>query len=192
VIDISGPLALFHHTEVYGRALASLVPRVAWCNEFELTAECALGQGKHLSTFVLRSGDPIGAGDELSRYDSRVEERFARDFGRLAPDWDLIREPHPVDTGGSLAFPDFELIHRADPTRRWLLEIIGFWTADYLAKKLERLRASGLRHLILCIDERRQCEGEAFPEDARVIRYKSKVDPRAVLAIIGGSDGREP
>src|SRR5262249_42658694 len=36
LMEISGPLALFHHTEVYGRALTSLVPRLGWCNEFEL------------------------------------------------------------------------------------------------------------------------------------------------------------
>ena len=65
VIDVSGPLTLFHHTGVYGRALASLVPRLGWCNEFELVARCALGQGKHLSTFELRSGDPIAIGREL-------------------------------------------------------------------------------------------------------------------------------
>ncbi len=185
VMDVSGPLALFHHTEVYGRALASLVPRVAWCNEFELTAKCALGQGKHLSTFVLRSGDPIAAGDELARYDSRVEERFARDFRRAAPAWDVIREPRPVDTGGALTFPDFELVHRGDPARRWLLEIVGFWTAEYLKEKLERLRAAGLTRLILCIDARRQCQDDTLPDDARVIRYKSKIDPCAVVAIVG-------
>jgi predicted nuclease of restriction endonuclease-like RecB superfamily len=185
VIDVSGPLALFHHTEVYGRALASLVPRLGWCNEFELVAQCALGQGKHFSTFELRSGDPIAAGDELCRYDSRVEEKFARDFRRAAPAWDLVREPQPVDAGGVLTFPDFELVHRHEPKRRWLLEIVGFWTADYLKEKLARLRAAGLAHLILCIDGRRQCHDAELPEDARVIRYKSKIDPRAVMAIVG-------
>ncbi len=163
VIDVSGPLALFHHTEVYGRALASLVPRLGWCNEFELVAQCALGQGKHLSTFELRSGDPIATGDELSRYDSRVEERFARDLRRAAPAWDLIREPKPVDAGGVLMFPDFELLHRHGPKRRWLLEIVGFWTAEYLKEKLARLRAAGLANLILCIDARRQCHDAELP-----------------------------
>jgi predicted nuclease of restriction endonuclease-like RecB superfamily len=171
VIDVSGPLALFRHTEVYGRALASLVPRVGWCNEFELVAQCALGQGKHLSTFVLRSGDPIAVAHELPRYDSRVEERFARDFLRAAPAWDLVREPQPVEAEGALVFPDFELAHRHDPERRWLLEIVGFWTAEYLQQKLARLRAAGLARLILCIDARRQCHDADFPEDARVIRY---------------------
>jgi predicted nuclease of restriction endonuclease-like RecB superfamily len=65
VLDISGPFALFRHTEVYGRALASLVPRAAWCNRFEIAAACVLGRGSDCSTFVVRSGDPIGAGREL-------------------------------------------------------------------------------------------------------------------------------
>jgi predicted nuclease of restriction endonuclease-like RecB superfamily len=184
-LNVSGPLALFHHTEVYGRALASLVPRLAWCHEFELVARCAMGRGSHLSTFVLRSGDPISTGRELIRYDSKLEERFAREFSRIAPNWDLIREPHPVDVGGALAFPDFELVHRHDPERRWLLEIVGFWTAAYLNEKLRHLRSARLERLILCIDDRRRCREDDLPEHAQVIRYKKKIDPRAVLAKIG-------
>src|SRR5690606_25863469 len=34
VLDIVGPLALFHHTAVYGRALADLVPLLADCERF--------------------------------------------------------------------------------------------------------------------------------------------------------------
>jgi predicted nuclease of restriction endonuclease-like RecB superfamily len=185
VLDISGPLALFHHTEVYGRALASLVPRAAWCNDFELTAKCALGAGNHLSEFVLRSGDPIAVGEELGRHDSRIEQRFDKDFRRAARDWHVIREPKPVDAGGVLTFPDFELVHRHQPERRWLLEIVGFWTAEYLTEKFRRLRAAGIRRLILCIDERRQCHDEVLPESAQVIRYRTRIDPKAVLRLIG-------
>lgn len=184
-LEISGPLALFHHTEVYGRALASLVPRAAWCHRFELTAKCALGAGQHLSTFVLRSGDPIAVAKELARHDSRVEQRFDKDFRRLALDWDVIREPRPIDAGGALAFPDFELVHRHDPERRWLLEIVGFWTAEYLAEKLRRLNAAGFRRLLLCVDERRQCHERELPEHAQIVRYRTKIDPRDVLRLIG-------
>jgi hypothetical protein len=184
VLDVSGPFALFRHTEVYGRALASLLPRMAWCNEFELTAACALGRGGHLSTLVVRSGDPIGAGRELARHDSRLEERFDREFRRAAPDWDVIREPHPVTSGDSLIFPDFELVHRHDKSRRWLLEIVGFWTPKYLAEKLERLRAAGVERLVLCIDRKRLCSEDDLPEDARIVRYKTRIDPLAVLAVI--------
>ncbi len=34
-LDLSGPFALFRHTLIYGRRLASLVPRLAWCDRFE-------------------------------------------------------------------------------------------------------------------------------------------------------------
>lgn len=183
-LDISGPFALFRHTEVYGRALASLIPRVAWCNEFELTAACALGRGGQLSSFVLRSGDPIGAGRELSRFDSRLEQKFARDFRRAAPDWELIREPRPIASGKSLIFPDFELVHRHDSSRRWLLEIVGFWTQKYLSEKLASLRAAKIDNLVLCIDQNRLCAEDDLPTDARVIRYKKRIDPCAVLAIV--------
>lgn len=184
VLDISGPLVLFRHTEVYGWALASLIPRVAWCNAFEIRAACALSRGKHLSTLIVRSGDPIGSGKELPAHDSRVEERFVRDFGRAATDWDIVREPHPVDANGTLIFPDFELVNRRQPKRRWLLEIVGYWTPDYLAKKFALLRAAKIDRLILCIDERRHCAEEALPECKGVIRYRSRVRPADVLAII--------
>jgi len=85
-------------------------------------------------------------------YDSKLEERFARDFRRVAPDWDLIREPEAVQAGDTLIFPDFALRHRGDG-RRWLVEIVGFWTRDYLERKLALLRVAGLRDLVLCIDE---------------------------------------
>ena len=186
VLDVSGPFALFRHTEVYGRALASLVPRMAWCDGYELTAACSLGRADQLSTFVLRSGDPIGGGRELARRDARLEERFERDFQRAAPDWRVIREPHPVASGDTLIFPDFELVHRGDANRRWLLEIVGFWTQKYLADKLERLRAAGIERVLLCIDPKRHCAEGALPPDARVLRYKTKIDAGAVLAVISG------
>jgi len=185
VLDVSGPLALFRHTEVYGRALASLVPRMAWCNDFELTAACALDRGAELSLLVLRPSDPIAAGRELARHDSRVEQCFDRDFRRAAPAWDVIREPRPVPAQGTLIFPDFELVHRHDASRRWLLEIVGFWTPRYLADKLARLRAAGIERLVLCIDQNRHCADGELPAGARLVPYKQRIDPRAILAIVG-------
>jgi predicted nuclease of restriction endonuclease-like RecB superfamily len=111
-LEISGPFALFRHTELYGRALGALIPRAAWCNRFELIADCALGRGPETAKLVVRSGDPIGAGRELARHDSRLEARFERDFRRVAPEWDVVREPRPLEAGETLIFPDFELFHR--------------------------------------------------------------------------------
>jgi hypothetical protein len=162
---------------------------MAWCNHFELAADCTIGRGKQTAKLIVRSGDPIGVGRELSQHDSRVEERFERDFRRAAPDWDVVREPRPIDAAGTLVFPDFELFSRRDPDRRWLLEIAGFWTPDYLTKKLQHLRAAGLERLVLCIDDRRRCADAELPRDARVVRYRTRIDPAAVLALIRGTKG---
>ena len=187
LLDVSGPFALFRHTAVYGRALASLVPRVAGCTAYELTAQCALGRGAQLATLAVRSGAPLGTGRALIRNESRIEDKFERDFRRAAPGWQLLCEPRPLASGSSLIFPDFELIHREDPSRRWLLEIVGFWTHRYLTEKLARLRAAGIERLVLCVDQKRQCAEEELPLDARLVRYKTRIDPRAVLAIVEGS-----
>jgi predicted nuclease of restriction endonuclease-like RecB superfamily len=184
LLDVSGPFALFRHTEMYGRALASLVPRVAWCHRFELVADCVLGRGNQTTTLVVKSGDPIAAGRELARHDSRLEERFERDFRRATTMWEIVREPRPLEASGALIFPDFELVHRRDRGRRWLVEIAGFWTPEYLESKLERLRAVGIEHLVLCIDERRACADAELPEHARVVKYKKRIDPATVLGII--------
>ena len=79
----------------------------------------------------------------------------------------MIREPRPVASGKPLIFPDFELVHRRDKSRRWLLEIVGFWTQKYLTEKLERLRAAGIERLVLCIDQNRHCAEDELPRDAR-------------------------
>lgn len=182
MLELSGPFALFRHTRLYGRALGELVPLLAWCRRFRLRARCVF-QGRPV-TLQLGTGDPIFPADEPRRYDSHLEERFARDFRRLAPDWDVVREPEPVSVGGTLIFPDFALHHRRDAARRWLLEIVGFWTPDYVARKLALYRSARLSNLILCVDESRNCAAADFPSAGLVVRFRRRVDAAAVLRLI--------
>lgn len=132
----------------------------------------------------LRTGDSVFPGNAPRQYDSGVEERFAREFRKLAPEWDVVREPEPISAAGTLIFPDFALQHGANPARRWLLDIVGFWTPEYVARKLARYRSARLSNLILCIDEDRNCSNAGLPPIARVVRYRRRVDPTAVLRIV--------
>jgi uncharacterized protein len=180
-LAISGPLTLFRKTVVYGRALAAIVPTLSWCERFRLQARCF--PSERPLDVEIRTGDPIFAGVPPRRFDSRLEERFARDFARAAPDWDLIREPEPISVGERLIFPDFALVHRRD-RRRWLLEIVGYWTPQYLDHKLGALRHARLDNLIVCIDGERNCAADDLPSHAQVLRYQRRIHPDAVLAII--------
>jgi uncharacterized protein len=182
-LEISGPFALFRHTRIYGRALSSLVPRLSWCKSYRLEADCVLGSGNSVGRLVLGSGEPLAPAREFPKYDSKVEARFAREFGQLAREWDVVREPQAIQTKNTLIFPDFELRHRATG-ERWLVEIVGFWTADYVQKKLSLLKGANIERLILCVDEERCCTDDGLDVDARVVRYRRRVDPRLVLEIV--------
>jgi hypothetical protein len=185
-LELSGPLALFRNTQLYGRALGELVPLLAWCPRFRLRAECVFSARR--LTLQLGTGDPIFPASPPRRYDSHTEARFAREFRRLAPAWDVIREPEPIPAGNTLIFPDFALQHRSDSRRRWLLEIVGFWTPDYLARKLTLYRSARLSNLILCIDENRNCAEADYPSSALVVAYRRWVDAAAVLRLVETPD----
>ncbi len=184
-IEISGPYSLFKRTVIYGRALGSIVPVLRSCDRFRLAADAVL-RGRELCVSI-QSGDPIFPATDLTRrYDSKLEERFSLEFRKLAPDFDVVREPEALRAGDHLIFPDFAIFHRRDPARRVLLEIAGFWTPDYLAKKLERVQAVGVTNLILCIDESLNCaDAHATVKGFHpVIRYKRKIDASAVLKAV--------
>jgi predicted nuclease of restriction endonuclease-like RecB superfamily len=182
-LDISGPFSLFRHTLVYGRALAELLPHLAWCARFELAATARL-RGR-LAQVTMESGDPIFPARAPAPFDSRLEERFAKDVARLAPDWDVIREPVPLQAGSTLIFPDFLLRHRIHPERQALVEIVGFWTPQYLTEKLARLRAAERpAAFVICIDEERGCAPSELPPGLPVVTFHRRVDAAAVMRAV--------
>ena len=182
-LEISGPFSLFRHTLVYGRALAELVPHLAWCARFELAAAARL-RGR-LAQIAIESGDPIFPARAPAPFDSRLEERFAADVARLAPDWDVLREPVPLQAGTTLIFPDFLLRHRIHPERQALVEIVGFWTPQYLGEKLARLRqaaaGAGPTAFVLCVDEELGCAAAEIPAGMPVVPFRRRVDAAAVM-----------
>ncbi len=179
-LHVSGPLSLFHHTLVYGRALGELLPDLAWCERFSLEARCVIRDEP--ATLVLCERDPLFPAAEPRRFDSKLETRFARALARCAPDWELVREPTAIPAGDTLCFPDFALRHR--PSRRAILvEVVGFWTAGYLARKRAQLVAAGRDDLLICLDESLGCDEATWPPGLWILPFRKRLDPEAVLAV---------
>ncbi len=181
-LRLSGPYALFRRTTMYGSALAKIVPILAWCHRFHLVADCQLGT--QIRTFELQSNDPIFPSEPPPLYDSELEEGFAKDFNRITDRWSLIRECEPLDANGTLIFPDFVIQHLTDASKRWHLEIMGYWTPQYLVSKLERLHRAEHKNFILCIREDYNCSNEVLPSYAHIVRFKKVVNPSDVLRIL--------
>lgn len=189
VLEVSGPLALFRHTTVYGRALGELLPTIAWCPRWRIEAPVVLPAGEGL--LHLGRGDPIPAGREPRRFDSKLEAALARDLARLLPGWDVLREPEPVPSGGTLIFPDLALDERGGARRRVLIEVVGFWTPGYLERKLAQVQGSGLAgDLVLCVDADKACAVEqALPAGSRVVPFRRRIRAEDVLEAAGLSAG---
>ena len=171
-------------TLVYGRHLGELVPFLQACDRFQLEAACLIkGQERSLS---LASGIPIAPNSSSKRFDSQLEKNFARDFGKLTADWDLVREPEPMTSGNRWFFPDFEVRHRRNRDKRWFIEVIGFWHPEYLRDKFEKLRATKLSNFIICIDRKNACgEVENWKlQGAHVVEFVKSIDANAVLGKI--------
>jgi len=188
-LEVSGAMALFRHTRAYGGALASLVPVVCRCPRFHLRAACRVGQ-RWLDLHLYHRA-PLPRTGPTVPWDSQLEEAFAREFAEVAPEWVVAREPEPVAAGGALVFPDFGLHPRGHPERRWLVELVGFWTPDYLRAKLDRLREVGRDDLVVCVDRRLGCTADDLPE-LPVLWFDRRVDARAVLELVGSRLPRRP
>jgi predicted nuclease of restriction endonuclease-like RecB superfamily len=170
-VHLSGPLSLFRQTLKYGRAMAAWLPVVVRTDSWKLEARC-LVRGQ-LATWRASQRDPLTTGHApLRRYDSQVEQRLARDLRRHAPQWEIQREADPVQVGRSIACPDFTLVH---PGRglRVPLEIVGYWTPQYLEHKLALLNAlPPRRRWLVCIDRTlAAAAGDRLPEGPPVLVY---------------------
>jgi predicted nuclease of restriction endonuclease-like RecB superfamily len=171
---VSGPLALFHATVKYGRALASWLHTLATTPAWSLEGRARLG-GQELLV-RLDASAPIPRVRELSRAtDSKVEARLVRDLRRHAPRVKLERESQVLRVGSHMCFPDFALTFD-DATV--LVEIVGFWTPEYLAAKAE-LAAKADRPLVVCVDAR-HATGALAPR-AGVIPFTGHIDVRSLL-----------
>ena len=158
-VRVDGPASLFKETTKYGTALAKLLPALLSAREFRL--EALIKDGKRKLTFELdaskRSLFPeLSDGEpEEERFDSAVEADFYRRIRAVMRDWRVLREPAILKAGPHVFIPDFGFERRDS---RCYLEIVGFWTPEYLQKKLQKLReARPEEPLLLAVDRNLRC-----------------------------------
>lgn len=181
---VTGPDALFSRTRRYGTAFAKLLRTVAESAEWSLTA--VIDDRGRERTMQLSDGDvsvpnvePVVEPD----FDSGVEADFARRFRRLDTDWSLVREPEPLATGTRVMIPDFAFDY--DHTDfRLFFEVMGFWTPEYVEKKLGQLADVEDVALLVAVDETLGVGEEIAANDHRVVTYSGTVRVKDVSDVL--------
>jgi len=183
-VVVTGPDRLFRRTRRYGTAFARLLRSVAATTDWELTAAVD-DHGTELE-MTLRAGDVSVPGvDPIAEpsYDSGVEREFAARFETLDLDWDLQREPDLLETGSSVMIPDFAFDYQYADFRVYF-EVMGFWTPEYVEKKLGQLANVEDAELVVAVDETLGVGEEIAAEDHRAITYSGSVRVKDVVDVL--------
>jgi len=79
--------------------------------------------------------------------------------------------------------PDYAVEH--PDGRRALLEIMGFWTPEYLDEKLSKIQNADVDNLVVAVSERLDCAEEDFGEAVdRVLWFKSGIHVYDVVELV--------
>ena len=162
-LTLTGPAAPFlARPQRYGARFARVVPALTRAPAWRLEAEIVRGERR--LQYLLDAKDlPVPRRRGRPRYDSRFEQALAAEFAAKLHEeragWTLAREDSPRAVGELLFLPDFTARHRDG--REALIEIVGYWTPEYLAEKVRKLRAARVDNLVLVVYRALEAGGEA-------------------------------
>jgi uncharacterized protein len=192
-ITIDGPTSLFKPSTRYGLDIAKLIPALLHVTKWSLQAQLQIRDSytntEKTRRFSLNSSCGLVSHYPPGKpYDSMLEAAFADRWAALKSDWQLEREVDLIPIPGSVMIPDFRLVH--PDGRTYLLEIVGYWRPEYLRKKFSQVRQSERDNLILAVSERLNLEKAGVKisdTPAKIIWFKDKLSPKAVLSVLEGS-----
>lgn len=189
-ITMDGPTSLFKPSTRYGLALAKMIPALLHVRKWSLEAKLRMKDNytnriKEKRFHLDDSCDLVSHYSINTTYDSLLEESFAKRWAKVDTPWRLEREVDLLPVPGSVMIPDFRLVH--PDGRDYLLEIVGYWSPQYLQKKFYQAQKVERDNLILAISERLNLAkaGVNFKElPNKLVWFKNKLSPEDVLSII--------
>ena len=183
-VKIDGPASLFKLTRRYGVGIAKLLPVIVANSEWIVKAKVLWRFTNEICDFKIESQKNSALLKKpfltTITYDSSIEEAFASQFQALTSGWLLKREPEPVSAGKQVIIPDFSLEKAGI---KIYLEIVGFWTEEYLLRKIEKLKQVEAKMLLL-VNEALACEKLSALEkrpQLDLIYYRDKIPFAPIL-----------
>ncbi|MFO7889628.1 MAG: DUF790 family protein [bacterium] len=175
-ITLDGPASLFRNSQRYGIRMANFLPGLLLAQNWSMIADIQTADG--LKYFRLDSNCGLTSHyTSISAFDSSIEEQFFQKFSRKDRGWEIRREDTVINLGDAVFIPDFTFYH---PDGRIAhLEIIGFWTPEYLEKKIDKIRKADHSNLILAINKMLNCSRKDFRGE--VLFYRTGIRIGEVL-----------
>ncbi len=185
-ITFSGPASVLRETRRYGVNFARFLPALLACRGWEMTALLQTPWQAPARLCVSARDRFTSHLPAPQEFDSRMEESLARQFGPTRADWQLTREGDILHDHQTTFIPDFTFRHR-DGTEV-LLEIVGFWTPEYLSRKREILRQFRRHRILLALPARSLRAGAALTDN--VLPYKTTIKLTPLLSALEAARAR--
>ena len=173
---LDGPASLFRQSRKYGIRMANFLPALPHCERWELVAEILVDESAN-ETREFTLDQTAGLQTHYSagsQFDSDLERTLASKWERANTEWELVREDDVIDLGAEVLLPDFALEH--PDGRRAILEIMGFWTPEYLDEKLDKVRQADVDNLVMAVSKQLDCTSEDIDLGAeRLLWFKTGI-----------------
>jgi uncharacterized protein len=174
-IAFSGPASVLRQTRRYGVAFARFLPALLACKGWRMTASLKTPWNTPAKLVLSDSDGFTSHLPSPDEFDSSLEEAFAVKFGPQRDGWHLIREGEILYDRQKTFVPDFTFRHE-DGTQV-LLEIVGFWTPEYLARRRETLRQFHRHNILIAVPQKSLREGARIAENMLVYKTALKIEP---------------
>ncbi|HJY14673.1 MAG TPA: DUF790 family protein [Nitrososphaeraceae archaeon] len=163
ICTVDGPLSIVRLTDRYGMAMAKLIPLIIHIEMWSIDATIlrkSISGIKKTYRFQLSHKDrdlPLFDASntqfrpetnsepalsfnkyDMDSFDSNVEKKFMDKFLKFSTGWKLTREPDPLILSDGKAFISDFVFEKY--RIKVYLEIVGFWTEEYLKRKLEKIK----------------------------------------------------
>ena len=170
---IDGPISAIKQTERYGTRLAKVLPYLIMAERWKIRAKVRR-RGRVYNFFLTDRFSYLFPRVELKylEYDSDVERTFYKRFQTLGSGWTIKREPEPLVVGKSILIPDFSFTKDGNTV---YLEIVGFWTKEYLERKIKKLKKLRNVNMIVAVDEKLSCSKLQEIPFKDIILYKGRL-----------------
>jgi uncharacterized protein len=174
-INLAGPASVLAETRRYGVNMARFLPALLACQGWTMRAPMTT-PWRTRAALVLSDKDGLRSHlPPPEEFDSIVEEAFARKFGEEREGWRLLRESEIIHEGQRVFVPDFTFRHRDGVEA--LLEIVGFWTPEYLAAKRQTIARFRKHRILLAVPKRQIREEAQLGPEVIVYATRLKIEP---------------
>ena len=177
-VIFTGPASVLRETKRYGVHMAKFIPTLLACKKWRLKATLK-GKRRNFSLLTLSDKDGLKSPLENSpEFDSSIEQNFLEKWEKTPREgWTCQREGDFLYHYQKVFTPDFTFHHKDG--RSVYMEIVGFWTPEYLQNKCETIRAFAHEKIILAVPEKNLSEVDFL--NVPCVTYKTVIKAQEVL-----------